>query len=259
VINSEAQGPGTVVAVSGAVLTVLFDGPPSVSSTLGAEVSVESLGKTLQNGIAKRSLTALVGFADVSPAIWRVQRGLVVSDGSLTLNPGEVVTAQFSMIGKTEDIETAPIWGSGGPAEASDGDVLVAVDGVLRVDGEEVAALTGLTLTIAANTNNGRSVVGSRSIVNISRGTGDVTGTISALLEDRRWIDAFRNEAEVDLLVRLRDRAGSGFVQLHLPRVKINGASMTVSGSEEIIVEAPFEALGTAGGYTVRIQSSAAL
>jgi len=86
-----------------------------------------------------------------------------------------------------------------------------------------------------------------------------VTGTISALLEDRRWIDAFRDEAEVDLLVRLRDRAGTGFVQFHLPRVKINGASMTVSGSEEVIVEAPFEALGTAGGYTVRIQSSAAL
>lgn len=257
-IDGNPYGEGTVTLVAAANLQIRFDADPGISTPLsGAPVVIASLGKTLQNGVAKRSLTAQVAFADVSPAIYRIQRGLVVSDGSLTLNPGEVVTASFSLIGKTEDVQAAPVASS--IAEAPDGDVLVAVDGVLRIDGVEVAALTGLSLTIAANTNNGRSVVGSRSIVNISRGTGDVTGTISALLEDRRFIDAFRNEAEIDLVVRLRDRAGTGFLQIHLPRVKINGASMTVSGSEEVIVEAPFEALGAPGGYTVRVQTSAAL
>jgi hypothetical protein len=166
-INGNAYGSGTVALVAAANLHVVFDADPGLSvPLLGQTVVIASLGKTLQNGTEKRSLTAQVAFADVSPAIYRIQRGLVVSDASLTLNPGEVVTAAFSMIGKTEDVEASPIAAPGSIAEASAGDVLVAVDGVLRIDGEEVAALTGLSLTIAANTNNGRSVVGSRSIVN---------------------------------------------------------------------------------------------
>jgi len=143
-------------------------------------------------------------------------------------------------------------------AETTTG-VLAAVNGVLRVGGSAVGVVTGLNIQLQRSPST-RQVVGQNFSPEVFLGRAVVSGTINAMLESATFIDYFRNETEVEVLAYLAASTADAAdaVSIYLPRIKVGGASATVSGESEIGISMPFTALkyngSTAGVETTTIR-----
>jgi hypothetical protein len=143
-------------------------------------------------------------------------------------------------------------------AETTTG-VLAAVNGLLRVGGSAIGVVTGLNIQLARSSST-RSVVGQKFSPEVFLGRNVVTGTINAMLESSTLIDYFRNETEVEVLALLTtsNADAADAISIHLPRVKVGGASVTVSGESEVALSLPLQGLkyngSTAGVETTTIR-----
>jgi hypothetical protein len=136
------------------------------------------------------------------------------------------------------------------PTAATTSGSLAAVNGVVRLAGQSVAVLTGLSVTIAANFT-GDPVVGANVVPNQFPGRVLVSGQASMYFDGVTIRDAFINETEVDILAAFTtdNTATADFMTFVLPRVKFGGASKD-DGEKGLVQTLPFQALLNANGGT---------
>lgn len=140
-------------------------------------------------------------------------------------------------------------------AETTTG-VCAAVNGLLRVGGSAIGVVTGLNIQLARSPST-RSVVGQNFSPEVFLGRNVLTGTINAMLESSTLIDYFRNETEVEVLALLTTSTADAAdaISIHLPRVKVGGVSVTVSGESEVSLSLPFTGLKY-NGSTAGVEST---
>ncbi len=134
------------------------------------------------------------------------------------------------------------------PTAANTNGLFTAVNGLLRVGGTTVGVVTGLTIDLNANPTT-TPVVGQNFAPEIFIGRENVTGQMTALLQDGTLIDDFKNESEIDLLCYLTTTSAvnSPANTIYLPRIKLGDAAVGVTGEQGQIITIPFQALLSTG------------
>ena len=97
-------------------------------------------------------------------------------------------------------------------------------------------------------------------------GRANVTGTLTMFIEDLAMFSAFRNESELQLFVKVdaSTAANADAISIYLPRIKLSGADMPLTGTAGQTITLPFQALrytGSAAGRdttTIKIHDTAA-
>lgn len=269
-------------------------GSPSLAANFGKNLLIVSLTSTIAtvitlNGssmsaegpvagttvavVGKKSYIPTSGHTDKSFSIEHYYSDLVQSEVfsgckptsiAIGLPPTGLATIDIGFMGK--DVTTASAQYFTNPTAQTTTGLLAAVNGELRVAGQSVATLTGLTLNIASN-YSGDPVVGSNTVPFMFAGRVIVTGQATAYFDSVTLRDAFFNETEVEIIgaFTANNDANAPFMSFVLPRVKIGGASKN-DGEGGLVQTLPFQALlNTAGGSgttseqtTIVIQDSAA-
>jgi len=240
-----------VVALTATVATVIVLN----SSTLVAEGPIASAtvsvpGKTTYvplTGHTDKSFSVEEWFADISRS--EVHSGVKFNQASIQLPPTGLATASFSATGK--DYGQAP---SGtryftSPTAAGTSGVVAAVNGVLRINGTTMAAVTGLNFDVAA-AFSGDPVVGSNTIATQFPGRVRVSGQFTAYFEDGTLPAVFADETEIGIQVALttNNTANADFVAVSLSRVKLGSADKN-DGEGGVVRTYSFTALlNSAGG-----------
>ena len=240
-----------VTALTATVATVLVINASTLVAegpVTGATVTVP--GKTTYiptSGHTDYSWSVEEWFNDIARS--EVHSGLKFTKAAFKLPPTGMATVSFDLAGK--DLGQAP--GSTryftSPSALPTGGVVAAVNGVLRIGGVTVAAVTGLDFEIAAGFS-GDAVVGSNVVPSQFAGRVRVTGQFTAYFEDGVMPQAFFDETEISLCVALttNNTAAADVVAITMSRVKLGGADKA-DGDGGIVRTYPFTALlNNAGG-----------
>lgn len=252
-----------VVSLTATALTVI----PLNGVALFAEGPIASSTVTV---IGKKTYIPLSGHTDNSLAIehWYADAGFNQSElflgckatqCAIDLPPSGIATVNWDMVGQDLAETTAKRGGVAptaqyftSPTAATTSGTLAAVNGVVRLAGQSVAVLTGLSLQIAANFT-GDPVVGANIIPQQFPGRVVVTGQASMYFDGVTARDAFINETEIEILAAFTtsNSGTADFISFALPRVKFGGASKD-DGEKGLVQTLPFQALlnGSGGAGT---------
>jgi Phage tail tube protein len=151
-----------------------------------------------------------------------------------------------------------------GPAAATTTGILASPNGILRVGAANVGTITGFDLGLDLSPTS-PAVVGSQLSPEIFLGRANVTGRFSAMLDGFTRVDEYLNESDVavSLVMEVAGAAPRDFVNIYLPRVRLNKVDIQNQGEEGTLVNCSFQALKrvAATGYdetTIVFQDSAA-
>lgn len=205
-------------------------------------------GRKLTNGVRQRSFTIEHHFAEAGFS--QVFSGCRIGRLDLVLPASGFVTATFGISGRdmmVREAADAPYFS--GPSQAAANPALAAVDGTLRLGAADIGIVTGLDLSIDLGLT-GDGVLGADVLPEIFYGRTTVSGTMTAFVEDASLLKSFDAEDELGLHVLLAAPGASatGFLALHLPRIKFTGGSIRVEGQEGLPISLPFQALGRIDG-----------
>lgn len=258
-----------VTAVTATTLTLaVIDGGAAIADIGSAD---ESCSLTVPG---KRSYVPLTGhtsdsfnvedyMADADVA--RLYIGCRIVGASLRMQPNGMVTISWRIMGVDQNIyetSAAPYFTS--PTDAGVDTVLEAALGYVRLNGSQIAVVTGVNIDIdlgAANT----PVVGSNVSPDIFYGRAiTVRGQLSAYITNNAYLTAFRDETEMELFLQFQEPGSEprDFFSIFLPRVKLMSAA--ADDPDTVVTQTlDFEALlkATTSGYdstTIVIQDSAA-
>lgn len=255
-----------LVGLTSTVATVtVLNGSAMVAEGPIAGCTVTEVGKSTwipQTGHTDKDFGIEHYYADLAQS--ELFLGCKIDKIALSLPPTGMATISMDVMGQ-DLAETAAKRGGVAPtaqyfttptAVTSTG-VLAAVNGVLRVGGNVVANLTGLSIDVDPNFS-GDPVVGSNVIPQLFAGKVLVSGQFTAYFDSVAMRDAFVNETEVDLVgVFTSDNtATSDFIAFTLPRIKVGGAAKSDSDTS-IVQTFPFQALlNNAGGTGVATEKT---
>lgn len=196
---------------------------------------------TLKVGTTLKSLSVEDYLSDIDQA--KLFTGMVVSQASFSMQPNQMVTTTFSMVGKdmavstTEKTVTAATVNQ--PFDAYSGDFRIGDhDGALSA----LTAVTSIDFTINNNLNP-TFVIGESTTPQLEFGRCEVEGTITAYIEDATLINRFLNETETAFDVSVNDPSGTNEYKFFFPKVKINSADTPVENPQSRLVTLSFVAL----------------
>jgi hypothetical protein len=160
--------------------------------------------------------------------------GMVMQTARINLPPTGFATVDFQLVGQDVVHATTQNYASATPVTSLNS--LVAVNGRVRLQGEDVAFITGAQLQIAAPVDT-PPVIGSNKVPEFFPGVIRVNGNISALLRDNALHNVFDNETEVDLHIWMTtdNTANADFFSIVLNRVKL--MSHQRSDSDRAIIQ----------------------
>lgn len=154
-------------------------------------------------------------------------------------------TVDFNGMGRDMEVysETdAPFFT--GPTEETSTGIAAAVNGALFFEGVRVGVCTGLNVQATIGPSSD-AVVGQNYVPEVFLSRLSVTGTSTILLEDATFINYFKDETELSLLVFLTSNNDndSPAASIHLPRIKLGDADSPLQGQAGITQTCPFQAL----------------
>jgi hypothetical protein len=195
----------------------------------------------LKVGTTLKSLSIEDYLADIDQA--KLFTGMVVSQASFSMQPNQMVTTTFSMIGKDMSLSTSEKTITAAtvnqPFDAYSGDFRIGDhDGVLSA----LTAVTSLDFTINNNVNP-TFVIGESTTPQLEFGRCEIEGTITAYIEDATLINRFLNETETAFDVSVNDPSGLNEYKFFFPKVKINSADTPVENPQSRLVTLSFVAL----------------
>lgn len=176
--------------------------------------------------------------------LYQMYDSLLVNKMDVSIQPNQLVTATFNLIGRTG---TAPAGASSGgtPVAASTNQPFAAFDAAIYDDvaesGSEIDVVTGLTFSVD-NSVAPTPAVGTTASLDLQYGRGRVTGQFTAYYNNSAWVDRFLAETEVALAVNITDPDSNTFEFL-FPRIKVNNAAKPVQNEQARIITLPFVAL----------------
>jgi hypothetical protein len=196
----------------------------------------------LKVGTTLKSLSVEDYLADIDQA--KLFTGMVVSQASFSMQPNQMITSTFSMVGKdmavstTEKTVTAATVNQ--PFDAYSGD--------FRIGNHDTAPLSVLTAVTSVdftinNNLNPTFVIGESTTPQLEFGRCEIEGTITAYIEDATLINRFLNETETAFDVSVNDPSGTHEYKFFFPKVKINSADTPVENPQSRLVTLSFVAL----------------
>jgi len=202
----------------------------------------------LKVGTTLKSFSIEDYLSDIDQA--RLFTGMVVSQASFSMQPNQMVTTTFSLMGKDMAIsaneKTTDAATVNQPFDAYSGDFRIGnFDGALS----ELAAVTSIDFTVNNNLNP-TFVIGEATTPQMEFGRCEIEGTITAYIEDAALINRFLNETETAFDVSVNDPSGSNEYKFFFPKVKINSADAPLENPQSRLVTLSFVALydDSAGG-----------
>jgi hypothetical protein len=203
--------------------------------------SPSSAPDELKVGTTLKSLSVEDYLADIDQA--KLFTGMVVSQASFSMQPNQMVTTTFSMIGKDMSLsaseKTITAATINQPFDAYSGDFRIGnFDGALSA----LTAVTSIDFTINNNVNP-TFVIGESTTPQLEYGRCEIEGTITAYIEDATLINRFLNETETAFDVSVNDPSGSNEYKFFFPKVKINSADTPVENPQSRLVTLSFVAL----------------
>jgi len=230
----------TVIPLNGVALVA--EGPVT-GCTITATGKVNYIPTT---GHTDKSMTIEHWFSDVAQS--EQFTGIKVDKVGIGLPPTGIATVDFDLVGQNVTTGTTQYFTT--PTAVGTTAPLAAVNGVIRVAGTTLAAVTGLTVEIDP-AYNGEAVVGSNVKPALFAGMVNVTGQMTVFFENATLRDAFYNETEVELFAAFSsdNTATADFISISIPRVKLGGANKddTMTGLKATV---PFQALLNINGGT---------
>jgi hypothetical protein len=241
--------------------------PAPTTETIDSAFNVTTVGKSIfvpSSSFVSRKFGVEVYHSDVD--VHRFFTELRVGGVKFNLPPTGLATLEIPMMGR--DMETAsgassPFFTS--PTAATSTGLTAAVNGLVQVAGVTQGVITGASIDFSM-AMSGDAVVGQNFIPEIFLGRADVKGQLTAFFQDLTLLNYFVNETEVSLLFYLTSSssAAADAITIYLPRVKLGGATVGITGEAGQAVTLPFQALkyATAGtgieATTIRITDTAA-
>ena len=184
--------------------------PAPTTGASDATFNIVQTGKTVSvpsTGHVSRKFAVETYYTDAD--IYRLFTECRVGGFNMTLPATGMATVEMPFMGR--DMETgsagrAPFFTA--PTDPTTTGVNAAVNGLIRVAGDNLGVVTGATINFAFNPT-GDPVVGQNFVPEIFLGRANVTGQITAMLEDFTLIDYFVNETEVEILLLLTSGTGA--------------------------------------------------
>ena len=195
----------------------------------------------LKVGTTLKSFSVEDYLTDIDQA--RLFTGMIVSQASFSMQPNQMVTTTFSMMGKDMAIsateKTVDAATINQPFDAYSGDFRIGDhDGVLSA----LTAVTSIDFTVNNNLNP-TFVIGEATTPQMEFGRCEIEGTITAYVEDATLINRFLNETETAFDVSVNDPSGSNEYKFFFPKVKINSADAPLENPQSRLVTMSFVAL----------------
>lgn len=205
------------------------------------DASPSSAPDQLKVGTTLKSLSIEDYLSDIDQA--KLFTGMVVSQASFSMQPNQMITTTFSMIGKDMSLSTSEKTVTAAavnqPFDAYSGDFRIGNhDGALSA----LTAVTSVDFTINNNVNP-TFVIGESSTPQLEFGRCEVEGTITAYIEDASLLNRFLNETETAFDVSINDPSGTNEYKFFFPKVKINSADTPVENPQSRLVTLSFVAL----------------
>ena len=173
---------------------------------------------------------------------FRLFTGMSVGSMSFSITPNQMVTSTIGMLGKDMAIsgtgKTVDAATIAQPFDSYSGDLALGNVASSSV----IATVTSLEFSIN-NALNPTFVIGDDSTPFLESGMATVEGTFSAYFEDETLINRFIDEVESELIVSVDDPTGANTYSFGFPKIKINGADVSVDGQTSRIITMPFVAL----------------
>ena len=212
------------------------------------DASPISLPDELKVGTTLKSFSVEDYLTDIDQA--RLFTGMVVSQASFSMQPNQMVTTTFSLMGKDMAIsaseKTVNAATVNQPFDAYSGDFRIGNhDGALSA----LTAVTSIDFTVNNNLNP-TFVIGEATTPQMEYCRCEIEGTITAYIEDATLINRFLNETETAFDVSVNDPSGSNEYKFFFPKVKINSADAPLENPQSRLVTLSFVALydDAAGG-----------
>lgn len=225
----------------------------ATTSTVGAKASGDSVTCAV---VGKKVFTPETGHTDDSFSIehWHSDisqshlfTGCKISTVGLNLPATGMATAAFGVLGADMTTDTSAYFTS--PTAATGTGVFAAVNGSIRVNGSDIAILTGLSVNINGGYTSGQ-VIGSNITPDIFEGRVMVNGQFSAYFQDGALRDNFLNEDEISLFMYMTtsNAANADFLSICIPRLKVGSANYN-DGEQGLMGTYDYQALlNTSGG-----------
>lgn len=220
-VASVAAGKITVTDLAGAAVTL-------VDELAGASVTIAT-GGTLKTGSTRRRFAVLKHNEDIGR--WLIYRGCEVGTVAIDCPLQGKIGVTFSLIGKKEeayvfDNVTESI------AAPTITVMMTTFEGSLFEGGTGLNHATALSITL----ENGMEAIYrlfSRDAYDIKLGRINVSGSLSAYIEDSRLKDKYLGETKTPLVVSLTD--GDNSYEISMTQAKLTTSSEEGSGDDPII------------------------
>lgn len=254
-----------IIALTATVMTLrALDGSAFATKAAGDNVTIAVVGKKTfvpQANHARHYYTIEHWFSDVAQS--EQFSDCIIGGANISLPATGMAKVEFPIMGL--DMQTGVAEYFTTPANAATGAIVAAVNGVLVVNGNVVAVITGLEIKINGNYSAIGGIVGSNVDPDILPGVVAVDGSVSALFLDATLRDLFLSEGEASIAVALTgsNAANADFIAFNMPRCKFTDATKD-DGKGVLTQTLPFVALeNVAGGAgqateatTISIQDS---
>lgn len=236
-VSGSTSNNGTYTIASVTAGSIVLIGSDVLSAeAAGDSVTIVTSRQRAKTGVATRSFTLERRFTD--SGVYQVIEGARVNGFNMTIAPNSIVTGSFGILGKGWANATSSL--DSDPSSAGSNQVFDSFTGSLKESNTIINSITSVDLTLNNNLS-GAFVVGSDSLQQIFEERANLSGTVTAFLEDEVLLNKFRNETETSLELRLSD--GTNYYDLIIPRVKFGGGSAPVQGFGGVLISFPFQAL----------------
>lgn len=246
--NASNNGYFRVVSATSSKIIV---NRPLTDESAGDAVTIENLSQ-ITNGTTQLSYSIEKSFLDLSN-IFEVLVGMTVNGLSLNVQPDQIITGNFSFMGKSAASGTSTV-GDGSNTAAPTNDVMNAIDHINAVvEGGADYDITQFGLELNNNLR-ARLQVGTLGAVSIGAGTAEITGVVQAYFNDAAVMNKYLNAAETELFIVAEDAAGNAYV-IDLPAVKYTSGQRVAGGiNQDVIADMQYAAkLSATYGHTIRI------
>lgn len=231
-ISSAGANGGKIVQISKTVsptaTVIVFEGS---GLTNGVEATTSLQTSRLTNGVIQRSFSLERAHEDIGKFI--LWRGMTVSQMSLNLESGSLVTGKIDFIGKDQVVNNARVL-PGTPVVSQTGQIMNAVTGVgtLMEGGAPLSSTFIKSLSFQLNNKlRGRDAVGHLGNVDIGSGSIELTGNMSVYFADTVLYEKFLASQRTSLSFLISDNMGAGYV-FTLPSMQYSEASIKAGGKE---------------------------
>lgn len=212
---------------------------------------------TLENGNDLISFAFEKNFQDIG--LIYAFLGCRIGGFSMNFPLTEKITGSVNVLGKAGILPSGSI-GTGQPGALPNNPPMVTLDKLqIEEGGSGIVTATGFSFQVNNNLREQRAL-GTSDLIDLSLGTFEVTGTVEAYLEDRRFLDLLINDSPSDFEIVTEDSLGNEYTWI-FPRFKFTSVTgpANTGRSADVMQTLNWTAMRDPGtGITMAVERKAA-